>query len=57
MIVISNYYKDFKIKGENYEQYEKLKKHFEDNPEADVKLTEKFQQILPKDNTPFTRKW
>jgi hypothetical protein len=52
-----NFPDNFKIKGENYEQYEKLRKHFQDNPEENVQLTEKFQIIPPKSDVPFTRKF
>lgn len=52
-----NFPDSFKIYQENYQQYEDLKKYFEENPNAEVKTVNRYNKQKPTDDSPWTRKF
>lgn len=52
-----NFPDNFKIYEENYQQYDDLKRYFEENPNVEVKTINRKDKVKPSDDSPWTRRF
>jgi len=53
---VFNFPDSFKVYGENFQQYEDIKKYFEQNPDSAMQILDRTEKKVPEDQTPWTRR-